>query len=95
MGNIVVSEALRQIAVKQGSSSKPVVNTCVASQGAAWAESFDGTGGGASEMRQWDEYLQIKNRTSAALFSGLESASSKLVNFYNPSDYALANRVDC
>jgi len=91
MGNIVVSEALRQEAAS-GNPTK-IVATYVASQSATVANAFDAT----VPMHETDESTDTPEvyasypPTGRPYFERVGLAADKLVNFYNGSDYATAS----
>src|SRR5262249_36575152 len=90
MGGIVMSEALRLEA--QTSTPRKLVDTFVASQVAMTANAYDlGAPLREPPLNGWQtpEVYSNYNGTNFPYFVNIGRAATRLVNFYNPQDYAL------
>lgn len=89
MGNIVVSEALRIEATSQ--SPERIVDVYVASQAASVAHAYDANRPATEtdESTQTPEVYASYPPTGQPYYGTIDLAANKLVNFYNPQDYAL------
>ena len=94
MGNIVASEALRWEMHQETEPTRKLVHTYVASQAATWSEALDGKGNWQN-AQQCDLY-KYYNDNGGPYFQGLTGAdgsAGRMINFYNPVDYALGKEV--
>jgi hypothetical protein len=85
MGAMVANEALRQLAMRNAGQ---IVDTYVLSQSAMGADAYLGSPS-SNYPAEFDGYLGGAN----PWFRDIDDAARKVVNFYNPVDYAL-NRWD-
>jgi len=89
MGNIVISEALRL----EATSAMPdrIVHTYVASQAASVAHAYDAA---MPFVESWwsvntPEVYANYPPTGQPYFAPIDGAANRLINFYNPNDFAL------
>jgi len=87
MGNIVVSEALRLEAISPNPTK--LVHTYVASQAALPAEAFDPTTSTPGFLDAYSDFGM--SRPQLPYFGSDGAAAGRLVNFFNPTDYALTD----
>jgi hypothetical protein len=93
MGGFAASEALRLEALVP--RPKKFVNTYVATQTAVWSEAYNGSSTARRDFADpnIDNYYWL-NARSGPYFAHIDDVAAKVVNFFNPKDYALENEID-